>query len=55
MIKTETGKKTYELKKQPELVKSIELNDIVDLLGRYRTLEVGETVNVNHVLPEELL
>jgi predicted nucleic acid-binding protein len=43
-IKAETGKKSYELKKQPELVKSVELNDIVELLGRYRTLDVGEAV-----------
>ena len=43
-IKAETGKKSYELKKQPELVKSIELNDIVELLGRYRALDVGEAV-----------
>jgi len=32
------------LKKQPELVKSVELNDILELLGRYRMLEVGEAV-----------
>ena len=43
-IKAETGKKSYELKKEPELVKSIELNDIMELLGRYRTLDVGEAV-----------
>ncbi len=43
-IKAETGKKSYELKKQPALVKSVELNDIVELLGRYRTLDVGEAV-----------
>ncbi|HJH26063.1 MAG TPA: ribonuclease VapC [Methanophagales archaeon] len=43
-IKAETGKKSYELKKKPELVKSVELNDIVELLGRYRTLDVGEAV-----------
>ena len=43
-IKAETGKKSYELKKQPELVTSVELNDIVELLGRYRTLDVGEAV-----------
>jgi len=43
-IKAETGKKSYELKKQPELVKSVELNDILELLGRYRMLEVGEAV-----------
>lgn len=43
-IKAETGKKSYELKKQPALVKSVELTDIVELLGRYRTLDVGEAV-----------
>jgi len=43
-IKAETGKKSYELKKQPDLVKSVELNDLVELLGRYRTLDVGEAV-----------
>ena len=43
-IKAATGKKSYELKKKPELVKSVELNDIVELLGRYRTLEAGEGV-----------
>ena len=43
-IKAETGKKSYELKKKPELVKSVELNDLVELLGRYRTLDVGEAV-----------
>ena len=43
-IKATTGKKSYELKKKPELVKSIELKDIVELLGRYRTLDVGEAV-----------
>ncbi len=43
-IKAETGKKSYELKRQPELVKSVELNDILELLGRYRMLEVGEAV-----------
>jgi len=43
-IKAETGKKSYELKKQPELVKSVELSDIVELLGRYRTLDLGEAV-----------
>jgi hypothetical protein len=41
-IKAETG--NYELKKEPELVKSIELNDIMELLGRYRTLDIGEAV-----------
>ena len=43
-IKAETEKKSYELKKQPELVKSVELNDIMELLGRYRTLDIGEAV-----------
>jgi len=43
-IKAETGKKSYELKKKPELIKSVELNDLVELLGRYRTLDVGEAV-----------
>ena len=43
-IKAETGKKSYELKKEPELVKSIELDDIMELLGRYRTLDIGEGV-----------
>ena len=36
--------RSYELKKQPELVKSVELSDIVELLGRYRTLDLGEAV-----------
>ena len=44
ILKAETGKKSYELKKKPELVKSVELNDLVELLGRYRTLDVGEAV-----------
>ena len=43
-IKATTGKKSYELKKKPELVKSVELTDIVELLGRYRTLDVEEVV-----------
>ena len=43
-IKAATGKKSYELKKKPELVKSVELNDIAELLGRYRTLDIGEAV-----------
>jgi len=44
-IKAETGKKSYELKKEPEFVKSVELGDIAELLGRYRTLDIGEAVN----------
>ena len=43
-IKAETEMKSYELKKHPELVKSVELKEIEDLLGRYRTLDVGEAV-----------
>ena len=43
-IKAKTGKKSYELKKRPEIVKSVELDDIVELLRRYRTLDVGEAV-----------
>ena len=43
-IKAATGKKSYELKKQPELVKSIELSDIEGLLKRYRMLDIGEAV-----------
>jgi len=43
-IKATTGKKSYELKKKPELVKSVELTDIVELLGRYRTLDVEDAV-----------
>ena len=33
-IKAVTGRKSYELKKEPELVKSVELLDIKELLGR---------------------
>ena len=44
-IKAETGKKSYELKKEPEFVKSVELGDIAELLERYRTLDIGEAVN----------
>ena len=43
-IKAATGKKSYELKKKTELVKSVELNDIAELLGRYRALDIGEAV-----------
>ena len=43
-IKAVTGKKSYELKREPELVKSIELRDIKELLGRYRTLDIGESI-----------
>ena len=32
------------MKKKPELVKSVELDELVELLGRYRTLDVGEAV-----------
>ncbi len=32
------------MKKKPELVKSIELKDIVELLGRYRMLDVEGAV-----------
>ena len=41
---TQKEKKSYELKKEPALVKSVELTDIVELLGGYRTLDVGEAV-----------
>ena len=37
-------KKSYELKKKPELVKSVEVDDIIELLRRYKMLDIGETV-----------
>jgi hypothetical protein len=43
-IKAETGKKSYELKREPEIMKSVELDDIAELLGRYRMLDIGEAV-----------
>ncbi|MGB7533562.1 MAG: type II toxin-antitoxin system VapC family toxin [Halobacteriota archaeon] len=43
-INAATGKKSYELKRKPELVKSVKLNDIRELLGKYRTLDTGESV-----------
>jgi predicted nucleic acid-binding protein len=43
-IKAATGKKSYELKKKPELVKSVEVDDIIELLRRYKMLDIGETI-----------
>ncbi|HEC56824.1 MAG TPA: type II toxin-antitoxin system VapC family toxin [Candidatus Syntrophoarchaeum butanivorans] len=43
-IKAETGRESYELKGRPELMKSVELDHIFELLGRYRMLDVGEVV-----------
>jgi len=43
-IKAETGRRSYELKGRPELMESVELDHIFELLGRYRMLDVGEVV-----------
>jgi predicted nucleic acid-binding protein len=43
-IKAITGKRSFELKAKPELVKTLELSDILEFLGRYKMLQVDEAV-----------